>query len=277
MVGTDVPRRNHLLAALPEDEYERLSPHLEPVQLTPGKILYESGCQLRHVYFPTTAIVSLLYVMEDGASAEIAGIGNEGMLGVALIMGGFTMPNRAMVLSAGSAYRLKSQVFMQQFNRAGGRRIGALQHVLLRYTQALITQMSQIAACNRHHSMEQQLCRWLMSCLDRSPSNELTLTQELIAGVLGVRREGITEAAGKLQQAGLIRYRRGHITVLDRAALENRACECYQTVKTEYDRLLPDMNVAQSAEKPRMRMPNTAPLRDQHPFIIPTITACPAK
>ncbi|HEY9199788.1 MAG TPA: Crp/Fnr family transcriptional regulator [Gammaproteobacteria bacterium] len=276
MLGTDVPRRNHLLAALPEDEYERLTPLLEPVQLPPGKILYESGCQLRHVYFPTTAIVSLLYVMEDGASAEIAGIGNEGMLGVALIMGGFSMPNRAMVLSAGTAYRLKSQAFMQQFNRAGGRRTGALQHVLLRYTQALITQMSQIAACNRHHSMEQQLCRWLLSCLDRSASNELTLTQELIASVLGVRREGITEAAGKLQQAGFIRYRRGHITVLDRTGLEDRACECYQTVKTEYDRLLPDVSAAQSVGKPRLRLSHAIPLSEQHHPIMHTIAACPS-
>jgi CRP-like cAMP-binding protein len=239
MPGTDIPRHNHLLAALPADEYERLSPYLEHVHMPVGEILYESDCQLQYVYFPTTAIVSLLYVMEDGASAEIAMIGNEGMLGVALIMGGFTMPNRAMVLCAGSAYRLKSRLLMNEFNRAGGRRSGALQHVLLRYAQALMTQMSQTAACNRHHSMEQQLCRWLLSCLDRSVSDELTLTQELIASMLGVRREGITEAAGKLQQAGCIHYRRGHITVLDRAGLELRACECYQTVTTEFDRLLP--------------------------------------
>lgn len=248
MHGMDVPRHNRLLAALPEGEYERLRPHLEPIQMQTGEIIHESGFQMRYVYFPTSAIVSLLYSMEDGASAEIAGIGNEGMLGVTLIMGGETMPNRAMVLCAGTAYRLRPRFLMNEFNRAGGRRTGALQHLLLRYTQALITQMSQTAACNRHHSMEQQLCRWLLSCLDRSPSNELTLTQELIANVLGVRREGITEAAGKLQQAGLIHYRRGHITVLDRTGLENRACECYQTVKTEFDRLFPNMTDAQAVE-----------------------------
>ena len=256
MPGTDSPRHNHLLAALPADEYERLSPYLEQVQMPVGEILCESGCQLHYVYFPITAIVSLLYVMEDGASAEIAGIGNEGMLGVALIMGGFTMPNRAMVLCAGSAYRLKSRLLMNEYNRAGGRRSGALQHVLLRYAQALMTQMSQTAACNRHHSMEQQLCRWLLSCLDRSASDELTLTQELIASMLGVRREGITEAAGKLQQAGCIHYRRGHITVLDRAGLELRACECYQTVKTEFDRLLPDTTAADVVETPCIQTSN---------------------
>lgn len=225
-----------------------------------GEILYESSCPLQYVYFPTTAILSLLYVMEDGASAEIAGIGNEGMLGVAVIMGGNTMPNQAMVLCTGSAYRLKSRLLMNEFNRAGGRRTGALQHVLLRYTQALITQMSQTAACNRHHSMEKQLCRWLLTCLDRLPSNELSLTQEMIASVLGVRREGITEAAGKLQQAGLIHYRRGHITVIDRAGLEKLACECYQTVKTEFDRLLPDVTAKDAVETPYTGISNAARL-----------------
>lgn len=239
MTDTDVPLRNHLLAALPENEYARLSAHLERVRLQPGEILYESGRPLRHVYFPTTAIVSLLYVMENGAAAEIAAIGNEGMVGIALVMGGDAMPNRAMALCTGTAYRLKSRLLMNEFNRIGGRRSGALQHLLLRYTQVLITQMSQIAACNRHHSIEQQLCRWLLSCLDRSPSNELAMTHELIANTLGVRREGVTVAAGRLQHEGLISYRRGHITVLDRTGIEKRACECYQAVKTELGRLLP--------------------------------------
>ncbi len=256
MFDSHDPRQNRLLAALPADEYEYLSPYFELVLMPRGEILYESSCPLQHVYFPTTAILSLLYVMEDGASTEIAGIGNEGMLGVAVIMGGNTMPNRAMVLCPGSAYRLKSRLLMNEFNRAGGRCTGALQQVLLRYTQALIMQMSQTAACNRHHSMEQQLCRWLLTCLDRSPSNELSLTQEMIASVLGVRREGITEVAGKLQHAGLIHYRRGHITVLDRAGLEKRACECYQTVKTEFDRLLPDVTATDAVETPRIRISN---------------------
>jgi CRP-like cAMP-binding protein len=196
--------------------------------------LYESGDQLQHVYFPTASIVSLLYVMADGASAEIAVVGNEGIIGIALFMGGETMPTRAVVQSAGHAYRLKGQVLKEEFNRAG-----ELQHLLLRYTQALLTQMSQTAVCNRHHSVDQQLCRWLLLSLDRLPSNELTMTQELIANMLGVRREGVTEAAGKLQNAGLIHYSRGHIKVLDRPRLEARACECYQVVKTEFDRLLP--------------------------------------
>lgn len=248
MLGTDDPRQNHLLAALTEDGCERLFPHLERVRLRLGETLYDSGCPLQYVYFPTTATVSVLYVMEDGASAEIAGVGNEGMLGVALIMGGETMPNRAMVLCTGSAYRIKSQILMEQFNRTGGRRSGALQHLLLRYTQVMITQMSQAAVCNRHHSMKQQLCRWLLSNLDRSPSNELTLTHELIANMLGVRRESVTEAAGKLQNSGYIRYHRGHITVLDRAGLEQQACECYQTIKTETHRLLPQVKARQAVE-----------------------------
>jgi CRP-like cAMP-binding protein len=201
-----------------------------------GMVLYESGNELRHVYFPTTAIVSLLYVMLDGASAEIAVVGNEGIIGVALFMGGETMPNRAVVQSAGQAYRLKGQLLKQEFNRSG-----ELQHLLLRYTQALLTQMAQTAVCNRHHSLDQQLCRWLLLSIDRLPSNELAMTQELIANMLGVRREGVTEAAGKLQKAGLIRYQRGHITVLDRAGLEARACECYAVVKKEFDRLLPEV------------------------------------
>lgn len=243
------PRQNLLLAALPEDEYAHLLPHLELVKMPLGEILYESGCQLNHVYFPTTSIVSLHYVMENGASAEIAGVGKEGMLGVALFTGGETMPNRAMVLCAGFAYRLKSQLLKDEFNRAGGRRIGVLHNLLLHYTQALITQMSQTAVRNRYHSVEQQLCRWLLLTLDRLPSNELTLTQELIASMLGVRREGVTEAAGHLQQAGLINYRRGHITVLERSGLEKLACECYQVVKTEFDRLLPHVTSTQAEHR----------------------------
>ena len=233
------PGQNHLLAALPATESKRLLPLLELVPMPLGDVIYESGSQLRHVYFPTTSIVSLLYVMEDGASAEIAVVGNEGIIGVALFMGGETTPSRAVVQSAGYAYRLKGQLLKQEFNRSG-----ALQHLLLRYTQALITQMAQTAVCNRHHSVDQQLCRWLLLSLDRLPSNELTMTQELIANMLGVRREGVTEAAGKLQNAGLIHYSRGRITVLDRPGLEANACECYQVVKKEFDRLLPDIIAA---------------------------------
>ena len=200
-----------------------------------GKVLYESGVTLSHVYFPTTAIVSLLYVMEDGASAEIAVVGQEGIVGISLFMGGESTPSRAVVQSAGQAFRLEAKLMMQEFNRAG-----PVLHLLLRYTQALITQMAQTAVCNRHHSLDQQLCRWLLLSLDRLHSAEIVMTQELIANMLGVRREGVTEAAGHLQKAGLIRYRRGHITVLDRTRLEQRACECYAVVKKEYDRLLPD-------------------------------------
>jgi len=229
-------RQNHLLRALPAPEAERLIPQLELVAMPLGEVLYESGSQLRHVYFPTTSIVSLLYVMEDGASAEIAVVGNEGMVGVALFMGGETTPSRALVQSGGHAYRLKGQVLKDEFRRAAG-----LQHLLLRYTQALLTQMAQTAVCNRHHSVDQQLCRWLLLSLDRLPTNKLTMTQELIANMLGVRREGVTEAAGKLQVAGLIEYSRGQITVLDRPGLEAQCCECYQVVKTEFDRLLPDV------------------------------------
>ena len=228
------PKRNDLLAALPQAEWERWLPQLEAVQMPLGKALYESGSKMTHVYFPTTAIVSLLYVMEDGASAEIAVVGREGIVGISLFMGGSSTPSRAVVQSAGMGYRLQASLMMQEFNRAG-----PVLHLLLRYTQALITQMAQTAVCNRHHSLDQQLCRWLLLSLDRLSSNDLVMTQELIANMLGVRREGVTEAAGALQDAGLIRYRRGHITVLDRSGLEKRTCECYAVVKTEYDRLLP--------------------------------------
>jgi len=228
------PRDNQLLAALPSAEYQRWLPQLEAVPLELGQVLYESGATLAHVYFPTTAIVSLLYVMQDGASAEIAVVGFEGLVGVSLFMGGESTPSRAVVQSAGSAYRLRSELMKDEFNRAG-----PVLHVLLRYTQALITQMAQTAVCNRHHSLDQQLCRWLLLSLDRLRGNELAMTQELIANMLGVRREGVTDAALKLQRAGLIRYSRGHITVLDRAGLEGATCECYAVVKREYDRLLP--------------------------------------
>lgn len=232
--AAQVPETNRLLAVLPSAERERLFPHLEPIAMTLGDVVYESGSRQAYVYFPTSAIVSLLYVMEDGASAEIAIVGNEGMVGVALFMGGETTPSRAVVQSAGQAFRLSGQLLKREFRRGG-----AAQHLLLRYTQALLTQMSQTAVCNRHHSVDQQLCRWLLLSLDRLPSNTLTMTQELIANMLGVRREGVTEAAGKLQSAGLIHYSRGRITVLDRPGLEARACECYEVVKRESDRLLP--------------------------------------
>ncbi|OHC63507.1 MAG: Crp/Fnr family transcriptional regulator [Rhodocyclales bacterium GWA2_65_20] len=234
-----IPRQNRLLAALPAPDLDRLHPGLELIWMPLGKVLHESGDRLHHVYFPTTAIVSLLYVMEDGRSAEVALIGNDGMIGIALFMGGETMPNRAVVLNAGYAYRLRMPVLKHEFDRCGGRRSGALNRLLLRYAQALVTQMAQTAVCNRHHSVAQQLCRWLLLSIDRSSSNELILTQELIANTLGVRREGVTEAAGRLQAAGLIKYNRGHITVLDRAGLAARACECYEVVRNEYDRLLP--------------------------------------
>jgi len=226
--------QNHLLNALPASDYARLKSHLELVPLELGEVLYEPGIRLRHVYFPTTSIVSLLYVMEDGASAEIAVVGNEGMLGISLFMGGETTPSRAVVQSGGYGIRLKAQLLKQEFAR-----FGPMMHLLLRYTQALITQMSQTAVCNRHHSVDQQLCRWLLLSLDRLQTNELSMTQQLIANMLGVRREGVTQAARRLQDAGLIRYHRGLITVLDRPRLEARVCECYQVVKTEFDRLLP--------------------------------------
>jgi len=228
--------QNHLLAALPAEDLARLQPQLELIPLPLGWAVYESGRDQGYVYFPTTAIVSLLYVMEDGSSAEIAIVGNEGLVGIALFMGGETTPSRAVVQSAGYGYRLRAAVMKKEFERGG-----ELQHLLLRYTQALITQMSQTAVCNRHHSLEQQLCRWLLLSLDRLPSNELTMTQELIANMLGVRREGVTEAAGKLQDLGVIRYSRGRITVLDRPRLEQQVCECYAVVKKEFDRLLSDI------------------------------------
>jgi len=230
------PSQNHLLAALLNAEFDRLSPHLELVPMRLGDVLYESGEKMQYAYFPTTSIISLHYLLEGGGSSEIAGVGNEGLLGIALFMGGNTTPSRAVVQTGGYAYRLKAQILTDEFNRGG-----AMLHLLLRYTQALITQMSQTAVCNRHHSVEQQLCRWLLLTLDRMPTNELTITQELIANTLGVRREGITEAAGKLQQAGYISYRRGHITVLDRAGLESKVCECYEVVKKEFARLLSDV------------------------------------
>jgi CRP-like cAMP-binding protein len=226
---------NHLLAALPDAEWQRWLPQLELVEMPLSQVLYESGATLSHVYFPTTAIVSLLYVMENGASAEIAVVGNEGIVGISLFMGGDSTSSRAVVQSAGRGLRLKAQAMKDDFNRAG-----PVLHLLLRYTQALITQMAQTAVCNRHHSLDQQLCRWLLLSLDRLQGNELVMTQELIANMLGVRREGVTEGALKLQQAGLIRYARGHITVLDRHGLEKRTCECYAVVKKEYDRLLPE-------------------------------------
>lgn len=235
----DSQRTNQLLAALPASGFARLLPGLELIWLPLGKVLHEAGDRLQHVYFPTSAIVSLLYVVENGGSAEVAVIGNDGMVGIALFMGGETMPNRAVVSSAGYAYRLNRPTFTDEFRRSGGRRSGALNQLLLRYTQAMVTQMAQTAVCNRHHSVSQQLCRWLLLNIDRSMSDELTMTQELIANMLGVRREGITEAARKLQAAGIIRYSRGHIAVLDRAALEQRACECYAVVRREYERLLP--------------------------------------
>ncbi len=232
-------RRNHLLAALPAEEWGRWAPLLERVDMPLGQVLYESGIALDYVYFPITAIVSLLYVMENGASAEIAVVGNEGIVGVSLFMGGESTPSRAVVQSAGLGCRLKAAAMKSEFNKAGP----AL-HLLLRYTQALITQMAQTAVCNRHHSLDQQLCRWLLLSLDRLQGTKLVMTQELIANMLGVRREGVTEAALKLQKAGLIQYARGHITVLDRGALESRTCECYAVVKREYERLLPAITAA---------------------------------
>jgi CRP-like cAMP-binding protein len=229
------PRRNHLLASLPEAEWQRWLPHLEAVALPLGHVLYESGVTLKHVYFPITGIVSLLYVMEDGASAEIAVIGNEGVVGISLFMGGESTPSRAVVQSSGHGYRMRSQVIKEEFHRSL-----PVMHVLLRYTQALITQMAQTAVCNRHHTLDQQLCRWLLLSLDRIEGDEIVMTQELISNMLGVRREGVTEAALSLQRDGLIRYARGHIMVLDRPALEQRTCECYEVVRKEYDRLLPE-------------------------------------
>jgi len=234
MPDTHDPAQNRLLAALPPEGQDRIFPNLELVPMPLGHVVCESGLEMRHVYFPTTSIVSLLYVMEDGSSAEIAVVGNEGIVGISLFMGGETTTSRAVVQSAGHAYRLRGQSIKDSFLRAG-----TMQRLLLCYTQALLTQMAQTAVCNRHHSIDQQLCRWLLISLDRLPSNVLVMTQELIANMLGVRREGVTEAAGKLQRAGLIHYNRGKITVLDRPGLERRVCECYQVVKTEFDRLIP--------------------------------------
>ena len=233
------PRQNKLVAALSDPVRKRVQRNLQPVFMALGEALYESGVKLDHVYFPTTSIVSLLYVMASGASAEIAIVGNDGLVGVALFMGGESTPSRAVVQSEGWAYRLNGQLLKEEFERGG-----AMQHLLLRYTQALLTQMAQTAVCNRHHSIDQQLCRWLLLRLDRLASDELTMTQELIANMLGVRREGVTEGALKLQQAGLIRYARGHISVLDRNGLQKRSCECYAVVKKEYDRLLPQTPAA---------------------------------
>jgi len=229
------PRHNQLLAALPDDQWRRWQPHLEHIDMPLGQVLYEAGGTLSHVYFPTTAIVSLLYVMQNGESAEIAVVGNEGVVGVSLFMGGDSTPSRALIQSAGGAYRLTAQLMKEEFNRAG-----PVLHLLLRYTQALITQMVQTAACNRHHSLDQQLCRWLLLSLDRLEGTEMLMTQDLIANMLGVTREGATEGALKLQTAGLIDYTRGRIRVLDRRGLEKRSCECYAVVKKEYARLLPD-------------------------------------
>jgi CRP-like cAMP-binding protein len=229
------PRHNLLLAALPDAEWQRWLPQLEWVSMPLGHVMYESGREMSHVYFPTSAIVSLLYVMENGSSAEIAVVGREGLVGISLFMGGESTPSRAVVQSAGEGYRLRSALLKEEFNSSH-----PVMHLLLRYTQALITQMAQTAVCNRHHTLSQQLCRWLLLSLDRLSGNDLVMTQELIANMLGVRREGVTEAALVLQKAGIIRYSRGHITVLDRAALEARTCECYAVVRREYDRLLPD-------------------------------------
>jgi CRP-like cAMP-binding protein len=230
----DSRNENHLLAALPAAVQERIYPHLKRVPMPLGKVIYESGAELRNVYFPTDCIVSLLYVLENGASAEISVVGNEGLIGIALFMGGETTPSRAIVQSAGFAYQLAGQLLKEEFHRDAD-----MQLLLLRYTQSLITQMTQTAVCNRHHSLDQQLCRWLLLSLDRLRTNQLTMTQELIANMLGVRREGVTEAAGKLQGVGVIRYQRGRITVLDRPKLESLCCECYAVVKKETDRLLP--------------------------------------
>jgi len=238
------PGQNLLLAALPKEDFERLAPHLERVPMPLGQMIYEPGSQLQHAYFPVTAIVSLHYVMESGDSASVAGVGNEGMVGISLFMGGDTTPSSAVVQTAGEAWRLERRLLKLEFDRAG-----PMQRLLLRYTQALMAQMSQTAVCNRHHSVEQQLCRWLLVTLDRIPAGEFVMTQELVAGMLGVRREGITEAAGRLQHAGIIRNRRGHIAVLERAGLETRVCECYAVVKKEFGRLLSDVRQRQSVAR----------------------------
>ncbi len=249
MNATHDPNQNHLLAALPAEEFERLAKFLELVPMPLGSVLYEPGEQLSHAFFPTTSIVSLHYVTESGASAEIAGVGNEGVVGVSLFMGGDTTPSSAVVQTAGHAYRLERRALKAEFERGG-----PVMRLLLRYTQALITQMTQTAVCNRHHSVEQQLCRWLLVTLDRIPSGQLVMTQELVASMLGVRREGITEAAGRLQHDSFISYRRGHISVLDRKGLESRTCECYAVVKAELGRLLSDVRLRQDYADPAARL-----------------------
>jgi CRP-like cAMP-binding protein len=240
MPSKNDPNQNHLLAALLDADFDRLAPHLELVPMPLGDVLYESGGKLQYAYFPTTSIVSLHYLLENGGSSEIAGVGNEGILGVSLFMGGNTTPSRAIVQTGGVGYRVPAPVLIEEFNRGG-----PVMRLLLRYTQALLTQMAQTAVCNRHHSVEQQLCRWLLLTLDRLPDRELTMTQELIANMLGVRREGVTEAAGRLQGYGYISYRRGHITVLNRVGLEDDVCECYAVVKKEFARLLSDVRQRQ--------------------------------
>jgi CRP-like cAMP-binding protein len=237
------PNQNHLLAALLDADFDRLAPHLDPIMMRLGDVLYESGAAVNHVYFPTSSIVSLHYVLENGSSSEIAGVGNEGMLGISLFMGGNTTPSRAVVQTAGHGYRLKAAVLLEEFNRAG-----PVMRLLLRYTQALLTQMAQTAICNRHHTVDQQLCRWLLLTLDRLPTTELTMTQELIASMLGVRREGVTVAAGRLQARGFISNRRGHISVLDRGGLEGEVCECYEVVKKEFARLMSDVRQRQGVK-----------------------------
>jgi CRP-like cAMP-binding protein len=235
METESIKEQNYLFQSIPHADWERLLPHIEPAILPLGKVLYEPGSKMSHVYFPSTAIVSLLYALENGSSAEIAIVGNEGVVGISIFMGGESTSSRAVVQSAGLGYKVKSSLILDEFNR-----LGPVMHLFLRYTQALITQMSQTAVCNRHHTLDQQFCRWLLLSLDRLPTNELIMTQELIANMLGVRREGVTEAALKVQKAGFIKYARGHITILDRLGLEKRTCECYQVVKTEYERLLPE-------------------------------------
>lgn len=248
------PAQNHLLSSLPAEVFDRLSSSLELISMKLGEVICESGSQLQYVYFPTSAILSMHYVMEDGASSEIAGVGNEGVLGISLFMGGNTTPSRTTVQTAGFGYRIKGRLMLDEFKRSG-----LFHDLLLRYTQALMTQISQTAVCNRHHSVEQQLCRWLLLTLDRLPSSELAMTQELIASMLGVRREGITETAGNLQRAGLISYRRGHITVVDRVGLELRACECYNIVKKEFHRLLHDTGISKGMQaSPRPKSDNPA-------------------
>ena len=240
------PGQNLLLAALPREEFERLAPHLQRVPMPLGQMLYEPGSQLQHAYFPVSAIVSLHYVMESGAAASVAGVGREGMVGISLFMGGDTTPSSAVVQTAGDAWRLERRLLRQEFDRSG-----ALQRLLLRYTQALMAQMSQTAVCNRHHSIEQQLCRWLLVTLDRIPTGRFVITQEQLAGMLGVRRESITEVAGRLQQTGVIQSRRGHIEVLERSGLESRACECYDVVRKEFNRLLSEVRPREAGARAR--------------------------